>query len=180
MANLADHAGQRDDGGVRPTLIEVARIAGVSTATVSRVASGSGPVGDETRARVEDAIADLKLAGFRASDIGVCNSEQGRQAQLSAHPAGKHSLWWRLRHSAQFDLKAHGTSLTNEGYLEKATREDTPYTELELAPAMRSMGVGEDTIQLMDREIGPGGFPIDDQNLACTLRVCLRTGNAGR
>jgi hypothetical protein len=113
---------------------------------------------DDVSAR--DAIADLKLAGFRASDIGVCNSEQGRQAQLSAHPAGKHSLWWRLRHSAQFDLKAHGTSLTNEGYLEKATREDTPYTELELAPAMRSMGVGEDTIQLMDREIGPGGLLI--------------------
>ena len=108
---------------------------------------------DDVSAR--DAIADLKLAGFRASDIGVCTSEQGRQAQLSADPAGKHSLWWRLRHSSQFDLKAQGT-----GYLQKATREDTPYTELELAPAMRSMGVGEDTIQLMDREIGPGGLLI--------------------
>ena len=75
---------------------------------------------DDVSAR--DAIADLKLAGFRASDIGLCTSEQGRQAQLSADPAGKHSLWWRLRHSAQFDLKAPGASLTNEGYLEKATR----------------------------------------------------------
>ena len=51
MANLAD-------GAARPTLVEVARLAGVSTATVSRVASGSGPVGDETRTRVEDAIAE--------------------------------------------------------------------------------------------------------------------------
>ncbi len=113
---------------------------------------------DDMSAR--DAIADLKLAGFRSSDIGVCTSEQGKQAQLSADPAGKHSLWWRLRHSAQLDLEAHGNSLTNEGYVQKATREDTPYTELELASAMRSMGVGEDTIQLMNREIGPGGLLI--------------------
>ena len=107
-----------------------------------------------------DAIADLKLAGFHACDIGVCTSEQGKQAQLSADPAGKHSLWWRLRHSAQADLEAHGTSLTNRGYLEKATQENPPYTELELAGAMRSMGIGQETIHLVDQEIGPGGLLI--------------------
>lgn len=113
---------------------------------------------DDVSAR--DAIADLKIAGLHAVDIGVCTSEESRRAQVSADPGGKHSLWWRLRHSGQADLAPRGTSLTNEGYLEKATREDPPYTELELVPTMRSMGVGEETIQLMDQEIGPGGLLI--------------------
>ncbi len=44
-------------GGKTPTIAEVASLAGVSTATVSRVVSGTGRVGDATRRRVEQAIA---------------------------------------------------------------------------------------------------------------------------
>ena len=41
-----------------PTLIDVAKQAGVSPMTVSRVVNGSGPVSPEMRARVEQALAD--------------------------------------------------------------------------------------------------------------------------
>jgi hypothetical protein len=111
---------------------------------------------DDTSAR--DAIADLKIAGFHTNEIGVCTSHESSQAHLSADPAGKHSLWWRLRHSAQIDLEAHGTSLTNKGYLAVATQEQPAFTELQLDPTMRSLGIGANTIQLVNREIGPAGL----------------------
>ena len=41
-----------------PTLVEVARRAGVAPMTVSRVVNDSGPVSDDVRARVEKAIAE--------------------------------------------------------------------------------------------------------------------------
>jgi LacI family transcriptional regulator len=44
------------------TIKDVARVAGVSTATVSRVVHGGGQVGDECRARVKKVIEDL---GYR-------------------------------------------------------------------------------------------------------------------
>ncbi len=61
-----------------PTIVEVAVRAGVSTATVSRVVSGQGPVRDTTRRRVREAIAATgwlpnpaarQLAGGRGGEI---------------------------------------------------------------------------------------------------------------
>lgn len=51
----------------RPTIAEVARQAGCSTATVSRVINRSGPTSAEVRNRVERAIGQL---GFRPNAIG--------------------------------------------------------------------------------------------------------------
>ena len=99
-------------------------------------------------------------AGFRAGDIGVCTSRESRNAPLAADPAGKHSLRWRLRHSAEHDSTSSGPGLTSEPAKNAASQEDAPYTELDLASAMRSMGLGPDTIQLVDREIGPDGLLI--------------------
>lgn len=48
------------------TIADVARRAGVSTATVSRVLAGVGPARPETRDRVESAAREL---GFRPSDV---------------------------------------------------------------------------------------------------------------
>lgn len=49
------------------TIREVARIAGVSTATVSRAMNGSGPVSSEAREAIDRAIKD---SGFRPNHIG--------------------------------------------------------------------------------------------------------------
>ena len=43
----------------RPTIIDVAKLAGVSTATVSNVLDGDAWVASGTRAKVEDAVDQL-------------------------------------------------------------------------------------------------------------------------
>jgi hypothetical protein len=112
---------------------------------------------DETAAR--DAIADLKLAGFTAGDIGVCSSCGG--GHKDADPAGKHSLRWRLRHSFQSDLYKQGPAVpTSKGHEALANQEGIPYTELDLAEAMRALHMPPETIQLVDREVGPDGLLI--------------------
>jgi hypothetical protein len=112
---------------------------------------------DETAAR--DAIADLKLAGFRAADIGVCTSCGG--GHKDAHPGGKHSLRWKLRHSFQADLHKQGPGVpTSKGHEALAAQEEIPYTELDLREAMQALHMPEDTIKLVDEEVGPGGLLI--------------------
>ncbi|WP_111979368.1 LacI family DNA-binding transcriptional regulator [Algibacillus agarilyticus] len=50
------------------TIKEVAKVAGVSTATVSRVVNGQGKVGDQCRARVTKIIKEL---GYRTNHVAV-------------------------------------------------------------------------------------------------------------
>jgi DNA-binding LacI/PurR family transcriptional regulator len=50
----------------RPTIYDVARLAGVSTATVSRALNGTAPIADGTRAAIERAIEQL---GYRPNPI---------------------------------------------------------------------------------------------------------------
>lgn len=52
---------------MKATIADVARSAGVSSATVSRVINGTGPVSDEIRARIEGAIASLGYEPRRAA-----------------------------------------------------------------------------------------------------------------
>ncbi len=57
-------------GRPNPTLEQVARLAGVSIATASRVVTGAVPVSPDRRARVEKAIADLEyVPDERARDL---------------------------------------------------------------------------------------------------------------
>jgi LacI family transcriptional regulator len=53
---------------IKPTLAEVAEAAGVSSATVSRVIRGTGPVSNDIRARIEAAIASLGYIPRKASN----------------------------------------------------------------------------------------------------------------
>lgn len=91
------------------TIREVARAAGVSVATVSRVVNGTGPVKDETRRRVEGEVSRLSYAPNaaarslitnRTSTIGVVLpdiwgeyfSEVIRGIDFSARQSGYHVL----------------------------------------------------------------------------------------
>ncbi len=65
---------------MQPTIKDVARQAGVSTATVSRVLNNTGGVSEHTRKRVEQAIADL---GYRYN--ALAGSLKKQQSGLLGH-----------------------------------------------------------------------------------------------
>jgi hypothetical protein len=123
---------------------------------------------DDVSAR--DAIADLKIAGFRASNIGIALSEKGKQAQHGSSdanhvptqpvPEGKHSLYWKLRHSFERDLHSQRTDLSSREDAAAANEEKPPYTEIDLTYTLLGLGIAEDTIRLLDREIGADGVLI--------------------
>ena len=58
-------AGKRNAGNKRPSMFEVAKLAGVSHQTVSRVINHSPDVSDATREKVQKAIDQL---GYRPSN----------------------------------------------------------------------------------------------------------------
>src|ERR1700747_3534451 len=52
--------------GARPTIYDVARLAGVSTATVSRALNGTGQIAPATRSAIDAAVEEL---GYRPNRI---------------------------------------------------------------------------------------------------------------
>ena len=79
------------------TIYDVARAAGVSAKTVSRVLNGDGPVGTATREAVETAMADLGYVPSNAARmmrsnksglIGVITGAISTAKELTARPAG--------------------------------------------------------------------------------------------
>ncbi len=73
MSNRGEKRPERGMGD-RPTMVDVARVAGVSLKTVSRVVNQERGVRPETEARVRDAVQAL---GYRANDIAR-NLRRGR------------------------------------------------------------------------------------------------------
>jgi len=106
-----------------------------------------------------DAIADLKIAGFQADDIGVALSKQG---ELDQHRTpdleGKHSIRWKVRHSLERDSHSQGPGLSSKGDASAANEEKPGYTEIHLTETLRGLGVAEDTIKLLDEEMGKDGL----------------------
>src|ERR1700753_2621990 len=114
---------------------------------------------DEMSAR--DAIADLKIAGVRAGQIGVALSQRGKLELTKSVPCdlqGKHSIWWKLRHSFEHDLHSHGADLSSTRDEAATKGEASPYTEVDLSVTLGEIGVAPATIELLDREIGPNGM----------------------
>jgi hypothetical protein len=113
-----------------------------------------------------DAIADLKIAGFNTSDIGVALSKQGereKQRNPEAVPTpdnleGKHSIPWKVRHSLHHDSHSHGPSLSSREDAAEANEEQPVYTEIDLTETLRGLGVAEDTIQLLQQDMGKDGL----------------------
>lgn len=73
-------------GGKRPTVEDVARVAGVSPMTVSRVINGGGNVLGATRAKVDDAIARLDYVPNPAAR-NLAGGKTCRIALLYANPS---------------------------------------------------------------------------------------------
>ncbi|HET6216168.1 MAG TPA: hypothetical protein VFE27_04055 [Acidobacteriaceae bacterium] len=115
-----------------------------------------------------DAIADLTIAGFTAKDIGVALSEEGKrtkdQSSNAAHTPtspvqeGKHSFYWKFRHSQEHDLHSQGPGLSSRPDAAIAGGENPPYTEIDLTDTLVGFGMPDDTIRLLDREVGAHGI----------------------
>jgi len=116
------------------TIKDIARLAGVSTATVSRVANGAGNVSGKTRARVLSTITTLQYSpNAHASELGRRNrkapSKRGNKKQTSAkqlaaphsnQESEAHDIRWndervRLLEDENLRLKLLVTALTVEG-----------------------------------------------------------------
>jgi hypothetical protein len=115
-----------------------------------------------------DAIADLVIAGFAPKDVGVALSEEGKRMKGQSSNAdhtpgspveeGKHSFYWKFRHSQEHDLHSHGAGLSSRPDAAKAGGENPPYTEIDLTDTLVGFGMPEETIRLVDREVGPHGI----------------------
>ena len=110
-----------------------------------------------------DAIADLKIAGIRAGQIGVALSKRGKREHTDSVPCdlhGKHSVLWKFRHSFEHDLHSQGADLSSKHDQVATKGETTPYTEVDLEDTLRAIGVAPATINLLDGEIGANGMLI--------------------
>jgi hypothetical protein len=110
-----------------------------------------------------DAIADLQIAGMRSGQIGVALSKQGKLQHTNSVPCdlhGKHSILWKFRHSIEHDLHQSGAGLSSTHDAIATSGERTPYTEIDLDDTLRSIGVAQATINLLDHQIGANGMLI--------------------
>ena len=95
---MAMHCAMQRTG--QPTINDVARVAGVSKKTVSRVINRSPLLGEETRARVEAVIADLGyIPNPQARALALSGEHEHALARFEQHQAqhggGHRSNYWR-------------------------------------------------------------------------------------
>jgi DNA-binding LacI/PurR family transcriptional regulator len=116
LAGMADLSGGSDLGRTRqPTIVDVARRADVSIATVSRVVTGTGLVKEATRARVEQAIA---ATGWTADPAArVLAGGTGDEVILAIAVAGQQQFaddphYARVIAGACQEAARHGLSLS--------------------------------------------------------------------
>ena len=88
---------RKTNGSFHTTLKDVAKLAGVSTKTVSRVVNNQGEIRPETRQRVQAAIQELEYRPnvLARSLIGI--PMRGRAESLNAAVAGSVILFEALR-----------------------------------------------------------------------------------
>ncbi len=96
------------DSPLRSGARDVARLAGVSTATVSRTINGSTQVDPETRQRVHDAMAKLRYVPH-----GAARSLRSHRSKMigAVVPSFDYALYARTTSALQQRLDAHGYAL---------------------------------------------------------------------
>jgi LacI family transcriptional regulator len=137
------------------TIYDVARRAGVSIATVSRVLRGSAPVQDGTRQRVEHAVDEL---GFVPSRLGVSLAERRHAANGVVFPdlSGPYFAEVVLGYEEV-------TSRLGRSVLILSTREqaDPEAAVRELTSRVDGLAIFDATVgQDMVRSIVAGGLPV--------------------
>jgi LacI family transcriptional regulator len=140
---------------VPATIYDVARLAGVSIATVSRVLRRSAPVQDQTRQRVEHAVDEL---GFVPSHLGVSLAERRHAANGMVFPdlSGPYFAEVVLGYEEV-------TSRLGRSVLILSTREldDPEATVRELASRVDGLAVFDGTVGAAAvRAIVAGGLPV--------------------
>lgn len=116
-------------GGRRPTLEQVARLAGVGRGTVSRVVNGSPRVSERTRELVEDAIAELgyipnrvarALAAGTTDAVALVVPEQ--ETRFFAEPYFSGILRGASAELAEHDMQLFLTLIRNERERDRFTQ----------------------------------------------------------
>jgi LacI family transcriptional regulator len=117
---------------IRPAAADVARLAGVSTATVSRALNKPDQVDADTRRRVLDAVARLRYLPH-----GAARSLRSRQSMMvgAVVPSFDYALYARTTSALQQRLAEEGYSLV------LAENRYDPGAELRLATRLIQLGV---------------------------------------
>jgi LacI family transcriptional regulator, galactose operon repressor len=103
----------------RPTIYDVARLAGVSTATVSRALNGTGQIAPPTRAAIEAAVKQL---GYRANTIARSLVTKSTQTIALLLPDTSNPFYAALVSGIQEHALRHGYTMllcTTEGDAER-------------------------------------------------------------
>ena len=138
----------------RPTIIDVAREAGVSKSTVSRVISGDGsPVRDSTRERVVEAIRRL---GYERNAVAGSLRTNRTFTVILIIPDITNPFWPEVARGAQDALAEHGYAvvLANSDWDERREREF-----LARARSNRFDGIIINPAGVSNEELLLGGIP---------------------
>lgn len=128
------------------SVVAVARRAGVSPATVSRVLGGRVPVTAETRARVLEAIEQL---GYRPNEVArTLRAGRGRAVALVIGDI-EQGINGALAKNVQRELEAHGLDLL---LFDLGHRQDRLRHILERAPSLGLRGLLLSSPHVMDME----------------------------
>jgi DNA-binding LacI/PurR family transcriptional regulator len=100
---MAETAGRQ-----RPTIYDVARLAGVSTATVSRALNGTGQIAPSTRATIEAAVEQL---GYRPNTIARSLVTKSTQTIALLLPDITNPFYAALVSGIQQTALAHGSTM---------------------------------------------------------------------
>jgi DNA-binding LacI/PurR family transcriptional regulator len=158
-------------GRQRPTIYDVARLAGVSTATVSRALNGTGQIAASTRAAIEAAVEEL---GYRPNTIARSLVTKSTQTIALLLPDITNPFYAALVSGIQQTALAHGWTMLlcttesdperEEHYLRvlRAKQVDGALVDGLVLPSDRIAQIVEDGLPIvcLDRDIDSRSIPL--------------------